>query len=261
MNMIISNIGDGSLTAKKSLSNGNQGPLADNQWQLDVQNWYGISMAVLQKSFVNAAVGPADAALRSFVTAPNATEEKTMCNSQKIRSSAYSSFSLCGLLFVFLCGGLIMAISWILEPLFTFLEKRFKLLSQYARLEWAVNSALQMQRLAHEQLGAGSWTRGAESVPLTEADAELGVLDLADEKHPRLMRPVPLVTAGAKGGNGTSRKSSELPKYETTPKSVIEKTATLPSPTLSLSLEAHLDWTLMWWDEGVRGELSYDDEL
>jgi hypothetical protein len=91
-------------------------------------------------------------------------------------------------MFALLSGAIIIIISWVLEPFVALVQKRLKR-NSYARLEWAVNNAMQLQRLAHEELGLGHWSRGAESIPMTDADVELGVLDLTDEKHPSLRRP------------------------------------------------------------------------
>lgn len=44
--------GSQSLTSKISLLHGIQGSLPDNQWQLDVQNWFETSLAYLQATFV-----------------------------------------------------------------------------------------------------------------------------------------------------------------------------------------------------------------
>lgn len=64
--------------------------------------------------------------------------------------------------------------------------QRRRNLDPYARLEWASNETLQLQRLAHEELGVGSWRRCLEAVPTTGRGERLAVLDVGDLKHPRL---------------------------------------------------------------------------
>lgn len=57
----------------------------------------------------------------------------------------------------------------------------------YQQLEWATNETLRLERMAHEAFGAGSWVGAAEVVPVTTEKGErLGMLDVADETHPRL---------------------------------------------------------------------------
>lgn len=59
----------------------------------------------------------------------------------------------------------------------------------YAHLEWNSNATLHLQRLAHEALGLGTWSRTSESIPVTKAGDKLGVLDITDRMHPRLRDP------------------------------------------------------------------------
>lgn len=52
-----------------------------------------------------------------------------------------------------------------------------------------MNETLQLQRLAHEELGLGTWRQCDKDVPVTESRQRLGVLDLSDRRHPRLIAP------------------------------------------------------------------------
>lgn len=58
----------------------------------------------------------------------------------------------------------------------------------YAQLEWQTNSILQLQRLAHEGVGQGTWSNTLSTVPITEKGEELGILDVSNATHPRLIR-------------------------------------------------------------------------
>lgn len=59
----------------------------------------------------------------------------------------------------------------------------------HGHVEWVTGSTLQLQRVAHENLGLGTWKRTDESTPVTKMGDELGVLDVSDRKHARLVRP------------------------------------------------------------------------
>ena len=48
---------------------------------------------------------------------------------------------------------------------------------------------MQLQRLAHEELGFGTWSKTANANPATELDARLAILDISDLKHPVLKVP------------------------------------------------------------------------
>jgi hypothetical protein len=65
--------------------------------------------------------------------------------------------------------------------------KDTKLHKQY---EWNATSTLQLQRLAHEGIGCGEWSRTANETPVTLLGQELGILHLTEKNgkiHPRLV--------------------------------------------------------------------------
>ncbi|KAF2968840.1 hypothetical protein GQX73_g4747 [Xylaria multiplex] len=183
---MIAQLGSQSLASKNSLSAGLQGPLPSNQWQLDVIYWSDIVKASIQAAFLDMVYfNPPDASqlqLRRGFTAPNS---KSLCNNQKIRSTAYASFSVFGLLFTFVVGSLIMITSYLLEPISKLLHKKWDF-KTHAHLEWTTNATLQLQRLAHEELGFGTWSKGTEEIPTTAPNDLLGCLDISNIKHPIL---------------------------------------------------------------------------
>lgn len=63
----VASIGITSLTSRYGLAAGIQGPLPDNQWQLDVEHWFKGSLAQLQQDTVEYATGPPDPAIREFI--------------------------------------------------------------------------------------------------------------------------------------------------------------------------------------------------
>ncbi|KAJ4368686.1 hypothetical protein N0V86_009595 [Didymella sp. IMI 355093] len=83
-----------------------------------------------------------------------------------------------------------MAAVLYLEELFDLLLERTSLRDN-ARLirghaEWKAGSTLQLQRVAHENLGLGTWKRTDEAVPVTNKGDILGIFNIEDEKHARL---------------------------------------------------------------------------
>lgn len=105
---------------------------------------------------------------------------------QKILSTSYGSFSLVGLYSIFITGFIITVASYLLEPVSSFLCK--KGYRQYAHLEWTTNTVLQLQRLAHEELGLGTWSGCADTVPTTKASEAMASLNITDIHHPVLCR-------------------------------------------------------------------------
>ncbi|GAW22620.1 hypothetical protein ANO14919_121620 [Xylariales sp. No.14919] len=180
-------LGARSLASQDRLYSGIQSPLPNDQWQLDVKNWFEMTLSSTQSSFVNTALGfPAGADVPRFL--PDNTVERELCNSQKIRSTAYTSFSLFGLYFIFLVGAAIILTSFILEPILTCLYNGRRKKQHYANLEWASNTSLQLHRLAHEKLEQGEWSNCVEEIPTTELDVELAGLDVTDPARPTISK-------------------------------------------------------------------------
>jgi hypothetical protein len=87
-------------------------------------------------------------------------------------------------------GVVIILVSTFVDELYTTLLKHSRLCRNpqlvYSGVEWRAASTLQTQRLAHENLGLGNWTRADGSFPVTERDEMLGSLDVTDPRHPRM---------------------------------------------------------------------------
>jgi len=99
------------------------------------------------------------------------------------------SFSLFGLLIIFITGMLIIILSFCVDSLVGWIQRRWRL-DPYPQIEWMTNQTLQLQRLAHEAMGLGSWEGGTNFIPVqTEKHVELAALDLSDPRHPRYRPP------------------------------------------------------------------------
>ncbi|KAI9159170.1 MFS-type efflux transporter MFS1 [Paramyrothecium foliicola] len=80
-----------------------QAGIAPDQWQVDVTSWFSHMLAALQLQMVTIASGPSriNSELKDFIDKPLTQEQRRLCQSQKIRSTDYISFSIFGLLFIF----------------------------------------------------------------------------------------------------------------------------------------------------------------
>ncbi|KAL1651891.1 hypothetical protein SLS58_000014 [Diplodia intermedia] len=234
---IINTLGSSSLSSSFSLTNGMQAALPPDQWQRDVERWHSIMMASLQGSVVEVAEGPSAPELRAEYQKPANDGERALCRRQQLlrlrpllhlRRRAASS-------------------SW--PPGSSSRSSRSSSgrcrLDSYARLEWCANETLQLQRLAHEELGMGTWSKCDGDVPVTEKGERLAMLDLTDSKHPRLKaRPVgweEIVargpTAGMQevrddGGGGTERNDGSCGGCDgKDPRCSVEEAVSPVSPT------------------------------
>ncbi|KAK6083884.1 hypothetical protein SCUP515_01580 [Seiridium cupressi] len=200
---LLGTLGAKSLASQSRLFSGIQLALPNNQWQLDVLQWWSTVLASVQAScasassslmltmlVVDTAKGFNDPEYLPYRSPPLNPEEQKMCDSQKIRSSAHTSFSCFGIYFTFIVGALIVLASYLLEPILSCLHDRRKYKS-YAHLEWVSHRSLQLHRLAHEELGGEKWSNCTSEVPTTDLDVPLASLDITNSRHPMINRPNP----------------------------------------------------------------------
>ncbi|KAL9616822.1 MAG: hypothetical protein Q9160_008345 [Pyrenula sp. 1 TL-2023] len=178
-------LGANSLRATANLFQGLQGPLPSDQWQQEVLSWESTALAHIQRMVVEAVTGPSDISVRQYVQR-NVSDIEDFCIDQMIRSTAYTCFSVLGLVITLVLGGLMIIMSNFIEPLCAFLDRRKKY--TYQRLEWISNETLQLQRMVHEELGLGTWSKTTSRVPVTENDERLGILDISNQEHPTMVR-------------------------------------------------------------------------
>lgn len=176
-------LGTAALQSRSTLSQGMQSALPGNQWELEVESWFKLTMADLQRSILEQATGPTEPAIRQFLVRPNTTEERQVCANQKIRSDSFTSFNILGLTIIFALGGLITLLSFVLPMAVERVQRRR---NPYSSLEWVANDTLQLQRLAHEAVNAGTWRGTHTDYPTTVQEELLAVLDVSYPKHPKL---------------------------------------------------------------------------
>ncbi|KAF7541498.1 hypothetical protein G7054_g522 [Neopestalotiopsis clavispora] len=187
---LLNHLGAASLSSQSQLINGRQyTSQPTTQWQSDVRHWFATLAAALQAAYIDVALGPDDVELNKFWNASADDLEQSFCDSQKARSSQYASFSVFGLYFTYVTGGLIILISVSIEPILECLHKR-RGWQSYQQLEWTTNQQLQLLRLAYEESGYGKWSKCTDFVPLTEKDEKLCPFDISQLDHPSIMRVV-----------------------------------------------------------------------
>lgn len=174
-------------------------PLPRNQWQIEVSSWMAVSLAKLQRMAVEFATGPNFMAEGSSMELPEALEP--MCYSQKVRHSGdHVSFSICGMVIILVIGGILILLNMVIDTVGGWYQQRRRT-GLHRRRQWMLDEKLQLQRLAYEGLGQGTWSGATDLVPLTEAGQLLGMPEDVNEKQPRRVER-------ALGGQGSSRTRS-----------------------------------------------------
>lgn len=73
---------DNALMSKQSLFQGYQGPIPDDQWQLDVTNWFSIYLAIMQSNLLQTASGFMEAQSGLNATRPDTDAARRLCSNQ-----------------------------------------------------------------------------------------------------------------------------------------------------------------------------------
>jgi len=144
--------------------------LSSHQWQIEVENMHNISMAVVQRSpLAHAAhtdLGGNSVETESYFIHETDPEGRHLCASQKIKTTAYTSFSVLGLALIISFGSVILFVNAILADVVGWIQKRTGR-GMLRRQQWIESEVLQLQRMALEGRGIGPWRRSEDHVPIT----------------------------------------------------------------------------------------------
>ena len=166
------------LRAQEKISSAISQTLPDNQWHIEMSHRMAISMAKLQKAFVDTAAVrddlPPGVIIRGVYN--NDTEKVIpliICGNQKIRHSGdHMSFSVLGMSIILILGGVIMIISLSIDTVVGAIQQRTGK-GEYRRQEWILHDKLQLLRRANERAGRGTRAGSYETVPVTESGQPL----------------------------------------------------------------------------------------
>ena len=83
--------------------------------------------------------------------------QQSMCSSQKIRSSTTTtSFSVLGISIIISVDSTLIVISLLLEIVVGYVRQKASL-DDHKRVQWVLDNKYQLQRLAYEEAGQGTW--------------------------------------------------------------------------------------------------------
>lgn len=182
--------GISALQASATLWERSQIALPNNQWMIEVSSWMAVSMARLQQSVVEYAAGPSIMPPGSQIISDNSPEGIAACRGQKIRSSTgIISFSMLGIAIILIVGWIFIVTSLVMSTVVKFLRRTFRK-GEHKPLHWVLDDTFQMQRLAYEEAGQGTWTGGSSAIPVTAPGDRIGLPKGADRHHPRLSKPL-----------------------------------------------------------------------
>lgn len=155
---------------------------------IEVESWFATGLARLQQSVVQYATGSPNVIEGAYISKPTEAFSQMMCDNQQVRSTNNAmNFSTLGVVIILIVGGLLITTSLILDTLVGFIQRK-RNMRDYQRVQWALDEKLQLQRLAYEEAGMGTWSGGTSVVPVTKFGEKFGMPPDVDRDHPRIGR-------------------------------------------------------------------------
>lgn len=148
-----------------------------------VEYWFTTGLTKVQKGFVEYAKGPTNVLENTFISKPFDEPSHQLCNSQKIKAppgSGAISFSTLGVALILAIGGLLILCHTILE----YVTANVVATRNHKLIRWGIDDKLQLQRLAFEGAGMGTWKASMGSVPTTNSHELFGMEIGEDRQHP-----------------------------------------------------------------------------
>ena len=165
------------LRAQELLQDRLQDSLPNNWWTVELSGWFEASLARLQYLTLEYATGPISAipGLEELLQEQSTKPSQKFCHSQLVKETqGTESFSVLGLGILYGVGGLIIIVSFVIEPLTARIQTRKVKRAtgsssadlEYAHARWVADGLLQLQRQALEGAGQGTWSRTSRTVPV-----------------------------------------------------------------------------------------------
>ncbi|KAI9890825.1 MAG: hypothetical protein M1814_003609 [Vezdaea aestivalis] len=121
--------GVAAISASETVYQFLQSPLPNDQWLIELSKWFSVGLAGIQQGPLEFATGPQYVGESGTIVRPDANDTfgRQLCKSQVIRESGqYQSFSVLGMSLVLGLGGLIIILSFTVEPAVSHFQRKHK---------------------------------------------------------------------------------------------------------------------------------------
>ncbi|KAK5711445.1 hypothetical protein LTR15_012518 [Elasticomyces elasticus] len=180
--------GASALRASETCSDNQQLTLQKNQWQVEVDSMFATTLARLQQSMVDYAVGPTDLPPGIKAVYPSTYADKAMCRQQKIKTTTgFQNFSFLGTAIIIFGGTILIALGLTLDTIVSFIQKR-RWPNNPGYLAWILDEKRQLQRMAFEGAGWKEWQKCDDSIPVMIEGQRLGRYKAPLATHPEIQR-------------------------------------------------------------------------
>jgi hypothetical protein len=162
-------------------------PLAPNQWNLEVQNWFRIVLANMQFAGLYFATGPPIEYTQPGHQLDNITADpdlRWLCQNFIIRRNDYTNFRTLAIGLVFGLGTLIISVSLCLETIVGMVRSKWRR-GRWRQRAWWAEGTLQLQRRVFDGMGIHNWEIDEWSrVPITDEKVVFSALKNWDDMLP-----------------------------------------------------------------------------
>lgn len=202
-----------------------------DQWRLEVENWFAVSLAKLQRAVIDYAGGPSDRSLTGYAKFPSDPQLARMCYSQlvKLSSSEYVNFNFDAIIGVFASGLFLVLVCFWFEDIFAFILKRRDSTGQ---LDWTFDGPYQLQRLAYAGRGVEGWVDEEEETPITSDPLPILTQSAAPQAPQTQSQTVHAASANINAQSGINNMSTGSAHPQTHPTNLPNVHPTSPQPSL-----------------------------
>lgn len=203
------------LTSTVVMPSATSPPVPDNQWMLEFKHFFAASLVTFQQLVLDYISEPHDSPLLKYIEDVPA-DAAWMCQSQVVRRKGFSSFSILGISIILIIGGIFIVVGLckyshgtksiligfktnmthcfvfprtfqkqadfvsqllVLESIMAWIGKKW---ARFQVVEWQLTSYLQLQRMAFEGRGRGTWSGLIDEVPTTLSGETFEPLEIND---------------------------------------------------------------------------------
>jgi hypothetical protein len=166
----VSGRGGAALRANELVSVLQSPALPNNQWQIEVDGWFGVTLARMQQMVIEYATGPSNMPLGGYIVAPLMGSDHDLCAAQKMKgSNAHQNFNFIAVLVVIGICSVIILLGFFVDTCVGWCQDR----KSYPKQAWKLDNFLQLHRMAQEGAGYGRWKNSQEAVPRLREDESL----------------------------------------------------------------------------------------
>lgn len=145
-----------------------------DQWRLEVENWFAISLAKLQEGILEFARGPLDPEIVPYVQFPIDTDTARLCDNQLVQlPSSYVNFDFGAIVIVTILGVFFFAVGMAFEWIAERCIKKWG--GERGVEEWLEDGQFQLLKRTYPAENTWEWENEKDDFPVPKANSQPGI--------------------------------------------------------------------------------------